>query len=278
MKKYAPLSGSGCMDLNEVKKRVFVSCPFDLLREKYLSRLIEEKINPEIGLNDTILDDFILSDFLEVSHILRSHELSCTMHAPFTDVSLGAVDSRVRMISIERIKFAIDLSALFKAESMVFHTGWERKIYADAQDIWLENFCASLEKVLDHAERSEISIMLENVFELDTRQHIEIFRRFPQDRLGFCLDAGHVYAFSKTPLSKWIDDLGERIGHLHLHDNHGDDDEHLAPGMGIVDFDMLFSWLSGKGKSPVMTLEAHDEQTVIPGLEAVGGLLDRYPL
>ncbi len=266
------------MDLNEIKKRVFVSCPFDLLKEKYLPRLVKEKINPEIGLNGTILEDYILKDFMDVAGVLGQYGLACTVHAPFTDISPGAIDTGVRQIAVERMNFAIDLAALFQAKSLVFHAGWERKIYADAGDAWLDNFSDSLEKILERAEKSQIRIMLENVFELDTTLHKEIFKRFPQDTLGFCLDAGHVYAFSKTPLSMWIQDLGQRIGHLHLHDNHGGDDEHLAPGRGIVDFKMLFSWLSDKGKAPVMTLEAHDEETVIPGLAAIGQLLDKFSL
>ncbi len=266
------------MDLNEIRKRVYVSCPFNLLREKYLPRLVQERINPEIGLNGTILEDYVLKDFLEVSGILSENGLSCTLHAPFTDVSPGAIDVRVRQIAVERIRQAIDLAVLFQARSLVFHTGWERKIYADAGDEWLDNFTGSLKEILEQAEKSDVNIMLENVFELDTTLHREVFGRFPQKRLGFCLDAGHVYAFSKTPLSVWIDDLGQRIGHLHLHDNHGGDDEHLAPGRGIVDFELLFSWLSRNGKSPVMTLEAHDEETVMPGLAAIGTFLDKYPV
>ncbi len=266
------------MDLNDVKRRVFVSCPFDLLKEKYLPVIIRERINPEVGLNGTILDDYCLRDFLDVSHVLKSEGLSCTVHAPFTDVSPGAVDRKVRGISVEQIKAGIDLSALLGARSMVFHTGWERKIYADAVDAWLENFTFSLEKIIEYAERSAIPIMLENVFELDTRLHREIFRRFPQKIFGFCLDAGHVYAFSKTPLAKWINDLGYRIGHLHLHDNHGGQDEHLAPGTGIVDFDMLFSWLKKNDRRPVMTLEAHDEETVTEGLASLSGFLKKYEI
>jgi len=266
------------MDLNEIKKKVFVSCPFDLLQARYLPRILKEGINPEIGLNGTILEDFMLKDFMEVARVLGDEGLRCTVHAPFTDISPGAIDRKVGQISVDRIRSAIDISVVLGARSMVFHTGWERKIYADATDAWLANFSENLERILTHARHSGIPIMLENVFELDTLLHKEIFRRFPDKTLGFCLDAGHVYAFSKTPLARWIEDLGVRIGHLHLHDNHGHDDEHLAPGSGVVDFDLLFSWLAEKQMAPIMTFEAHDEETVVPGLLAIGQLLEKYPV
>ncbi len=264
------------MDLDQIKKEVFVSCPFDLLKNKYLPLVISQGINTEIGLNAPILDSFTFRDFFDVATALKENGLECTVHAPFTDIACGAIDCLIREASLMRLKYAVDLGVLFGAKSMVFHTGWEEKIYADAKDIWLGFALETMERLCEHADRSGVSIVLENVFEPDTYIHKKIFEAIPARSLGFCLDAGHVYAFSKTPLKTWLEDLGLRIRHLHLHDNHGGSDEHLAPGSGIVDFDLLFSWLSQHNMRPVLTLEAHDEETVIPGLTAIGALIEKY--
>ncbi len=264
------------MDLDNIKKHVFVSCPFNLLKKKYLPIILDQNINPEIGLNGTILDTYTFKDFLDASKALKSNNLSCTLHAPFTDISCGAIDAQVRAVALERLKYAVDLAALFEAHSLVFHSGWEKKIYADATDMWLSFATETIENLCEHAAASGVQLALENVFELDTYLHKKLFHAIPSNQLGFCLDAGHVYAFSKTPLEKWVEDLGTRIRHLHLHDNKGEADEHLAPGTGIVDFELIFSWLSKHNIRPVLTLEAHDEETVIPGLVAIGGLMERY--
>ncbi len=264
------------MNLDAIKKEIFVSCPFDLLKKKYLKKIIEEGINPEIGLNGTVLDDYTFRDFKDVFKELDSSMVRCTIHAPFTDVSIGAIDKRIRAVSIDRLKMAMDIAVLFDAVDMVFHSGWERKIYADVTDKWLDNATDSLFEICEYAKGSNIRIMLENVFELGPSLHLELFSRVDHEVLGFCLDAGHVYAFSDTELNKWIETLGDKIGHLHLHDNKGSEDDHLAPGDGIIDFDMIFSWLSKRGIRPVFTLEAHDEESVIPGLMAIGKLIDKY--
>ncbi len=264
------------MDLEQIKKHVFVSCPFDLLKQKYLPVIIHQCINPEVGLNGTILDTYRLKDFLDVSKALHTNGLSCTVHAPFTDISCGAVDAKIRAISLERLKYAVDLAALFQARSLVFHTGWERKIYAEATEMWLGFAIETISHLCEHAKASGVKVALENVFEPDTELHKRIFYAVSEEQLGFCLDAGHVYAFSKTPLNRWVEDLGPRITHLHLHDNNGKSDEHLAPGKGIVDFDLIFSWLAGHDMRPVLTLEAHDEETVIPGLMAIGEFMAKY--
>ncbi len=264
------------MNLEHIKRHVFVSCPFDLLKNKYLPVILSQAINPEVGLNGTILDRFSLKDFFDVSRVLQENGLSCTMHAPFTDISCGAIDSKIRGVSLDRLRYAVDLAALFGARSLVFHTGWERKIYADVTDTWLEFAIETISHLCNYAAASSVKVALENVFELDTALHKGIFNAISEELLGFCLDAGHVYAFSKTPLESWLADLGPRIRHLHLHDNMGEHDEHLAPGKGIIDFDLIFSWLSKNGIRPVLTLEAHDEETVIPGLVAIGELVSRY--
>ncbi|NPA95559.1 MAG: sugar phosphate isomerase/epimerase [Thermodesulfobacteria bacterium] len=262
------------MELSEIKRHVFVSCPFNLLREKYLPTILKNQINPEIGLNGTILDTYIFHDFLEVARKLHSEGLKCTVHAPFTDIACGAVDSRVRSVALDRLKEAVDLAALFQARDMVFHTGWERKIYADSRELWLGFATETITALCEHAKASGVKISLENTFELDTYLHERIFEAVPKELLGFCLDAGHVYAFSKTELNQWVGALGQRITHLHLHDNNGEEDEHLVPGAGVVDFPYLFTWLSEHNIRPVLTLEAHDEESVIPGLMAVGRLVE----
>ena len=48
------------------------------------------------------------------------------------------------------------------------------------------------------------------------------------------LDVGHVHCNSKAGMESWVRVLGRRIGYVHLHDNHGAEDEHLAFGKGTL--------------------------------------------
>ncbi len=266
------------MDIDRLKQQVFVCCPFDLLVDRYLSRFLEEHMNPEIGLNAGVLDRFQWSSFKEVAGSLETEGLSCTVHGPYTDLSIGAIDKKVRSISIERIKQALEIAALFRARSLVCHTGFDLKHYYTMRDRWLGNAIESLALLSDCASLFNIPIMLENVFEPDPSIHREIFEAIISPFLGFCLDIGHIGVFSKMELGYWLKDLGRRLGQLHLHDNRGVHDDHLAIGEGIMDFDGLFSWLYGERKRPIVTLEPHDEKAVLPALEGLARLLDRYPI
>ena len=266
------------MALDRARERAFVACPFDMLKEQFLERLLQERINPEIGLNGAIMSRYTFRAFHSVAGALERAQLRCSIHAPFIDIFPGAFDPVIRQVCMNRIRDAIDLAVLFGAEHVVMHTGFEPTMFGEVRDQWLVNFLSSLELILSHAEDAGVRIMLENVFEKDTSLHQRIFAEIPSDRLGFCLDIGHVMAFSETPLEQWLNDVGERIGHLHLHDNRGASDEHLAIGEGEGDFDLLFSWLSKRGIHPVITIEAHDADRVVPSLKALESLLGRYPI
>ena len=49
---------------------------------------------------------------------------------------------------------------------------------------------------------------------------------------------------------------------LHLHDNRGEKDSHLAIGKGSADFAGLFQLVGENGLRPTITLEPHEEETL----------------
>ena len=73
---------------------------------------------------------------------------------------------------------------------------------------------------------------------------------------------GHYNVFGKSPLKEWVETLGEKIMGLHLHDNSGEEDSHLAIDEGNADFAGLFRFINEKGLQPTITLEPHEEETL----------------
>lgn len=67
------------------------------------------------------------------------------------------------------------------------------------------------------------------------------------ERTGFCIDVGHLNL--EAPLSWENDDdlfrVLERTHHFHVHDNHGQKDEHLPPGKGSIDWEAMAERLGG---------------------------------
>ena len=266
------------MDAELARKTAFVCCPFNLIVSDYLEKIISERINPEIGLNGGVLDEFRMQSFRRIARIFRASGTKCTVHAQFTDLSIGAIDRRIRRVSLDRLRQALEIAAIYGARSMVFHTGFDERHYFNLAGRWMENAVASLDTLCSEAESAGIPIMLENVFEPSPAIHKALFEAANSSILKFCFDMGHQQVFSKTELSIWLEELGQRIGQLHLHDNLGHKDDHLAIGSGILDFDTLFSFLAARSIHPILTLEPHGEEQVMPTLKGLEHLLKKFPV
>jgi sugar phosphate isomerase/epimerase len=122
----------------------------------------------------------------------------------------------------------------------------------------------------DALNREGSRLMLENVYERGPAEIRVLFEQLSSRRVGLCLDCGHLTVFGGAPLQEWLESLGGFIGQLHLHDNLGEKDDHLALGRGRIDFSRLFAYLKAeRTQPPVVTLEAHQPDDVWESLECL---------
>jgi sugar phosphate isomerase/epimerase len=79
------------------------------------------------------------------------------------------------------------------------------------------------------------------------------------DSLLYCLDTGYANLDSAFGFKQYVDDLGERVRHLHLTDNYGEIDDHEPPGLrgGIAreNWDYLLNALGKYDNEIVGSLE-----------------------
>jgi sugar phosphate isomerase/epimerase len=249
-------------------RQVQVNIPFTMLYDTYLDRFLEYELNPEIGIDAQALERFVLSDFQRIAEKLHAHHLSITLHGPFIDLSAGSTDPAVKAVTRNRFEQLLKLIPVFRPRAVVCHAGYDWKRYGYFREEWIEsslNIWSWLAGSLDaHGSR----LMLENVYEDDPQDIGSILERLTSQNVGFCLDAGHLFAFGNGDLKQWLAVMGSYIGQLHLHDNHGHDDEHLPLGQGKIDFSLLFAHLiSNDLPRPIITLEPHQEEDLWPSLD-----------
>jgi sugar phosphate isomerase/epimerase len=257
----------------DIKKKVQVSIPFSMLFEKYLDRFIEERFNPEIGLDADALDRFSLNDFKTVANKLSDNGLKVTFHGPFLDLSPGSPDPLIREVTRRRYEQVLDLFPIFQPKTMVCHAGYHRTFYGFASDLWLENSLETWRWLSERVKNVGAMLTLENVFESGPEEMKPLFENLEDCHVGLCFDIGHQACFSQTSFQVWMNQLGPYVEHLHLHDNHGLTDEHRGLGFGTIQFKAFFTLLTSFRKtSPVVTLEPHFEEEVYPSLE----FLEKY--
>ena len=77
------------------------------------------------------------------------------------------------------------------------------------------------------------------------------------DIFKVCFDTGHSNYCGEN-IAEMIELLGsEHLGVLHVHDNDGTSDQHLAPGLGNIDWDSFSKALVKIGFDGVLNLEVH---------------------
>ena len=249
-------------------RQVQVNIPFTMLYDSYLDRFLGYELNPEIGIDAGALERFDFSDFQRIAEKLHAHHLSITLHGPFIDLSAGSTDPAIKAVTRSRFEQLFKLVPVFKPRAVVCHAGYDWKRYGYFREEWIESSLDTWSWLAGSLVEQGSRLMLENVYEDDPRDIRNILERLKSQNVGFCLDAGHLFAFGNSELVQWLEGLGSYIGQLHLHDNHGRNDEHLPLGQGNIDFKHLFAYLiSNDLPRPIITLEPHREEDLWPSLE-----------
>ena len=258
-------------------RQVQVNIPFTMLFDEYLDRFLSYGLNPEIGIDAAALERFDVSNFQRIAEKLHAHHLSTTLHGPFIDLSAGSTDPAIKAATRSRFKQLLELAPVFRPAAVVCHAGYDWKRYGSFRDEWIESSLDTWSwlagSLVEHGSR----LMLENVYEDDPQDIRIILEGLKSQNVGFCLDAGHLCAFGQAELKPWLEGLGPYIGQLHLHDNHGQEDLHLPPGKGSIDYAPLLSVLKQtpdpwsvtvEGKSFEENQVAHDWASAhLPGYQ-----------
>jgi sugar phosphate isomerase/epimerase len=187
------------------------------------------------------------------------------------DLSPGAVDSKVRDITVKRFFEIVEFGKILQPGVIVFHSGYYRWKYCNRVDIWLEESLKTWIAVNEKASDVGIKVAIENIFEEEPSNLKLLAEKMNSQNFGICFDTGHFNLFSKIELSDWLSMIKPYVIELHLHDNNKSDDSHVAIGDGSFDFRTLFNEL--KGRDIVYTIEAHTEEGVKKSIERLKSFL-----
>jgi len=246
-----------------------VHVPYERV-EEYLHFIIENQINPEIYFSSQSLDAVHYSDIIRLRDRL-DYNPSFTIHAPFMDLSPGAVDSKIREITIGRFSHVLDIAEILKPKMVVFHSGYEKWKYSLKTDLWLEKSLMTWRPLIKRAADRGFKIAVENIFEDEPTNLRLLMEAAASENFGVCFDTGHFNLFSRVSLDEWMRQLKPYIIELHLHDNDKTADDHIAIGEGTFDFESLFVAL--KDKDIIYTIEGHTPEDVLKSINRLKGYL-----
>jgi len=167
------------------------------------------------------------------------------------NINLIDADKSHRITAMDEVKRALESAEQVPIGACILHLGqkgdpWDTRA--------LENSLTAIEHLKAFAHPLGVRILIENLQnEITSPEHIlEILSVGHFDRVGVCLDIGHAH-LSHPENNLGIDEaialLRPRIAQLHLHDNHGEKDEHLAPFDGDIDWPSAIKTLKSAPQS-----------------------------
>jgi sugar phosphate isomerase/epimerase len=202
----------------------------------------------------------------ELAAFFRSSPLEAwSMHAPlYPDREMGRAgapsvnllhpEKARRIDAMDEIRRALEAAELIPFRNLVVHLG-------EREDGWsprtLEYAITALEHLGAFAHPLGVRLLVENLLsEPTTPDHlVEILRIGHLNSVGVCLDLGHAHI--SGGIAEAIATLNTRIASVHVHDNHGQKDEHLWPGDGTIDWPAAVKALQALPGPPAIVLEPH---------------------
>ena len=252
--------------------QLFVHLPYNQLREQ-LPLLLERQLQPEVAFRGEDLDQLDPELVDQAASSLADRGLTCTVHGPFFDLNPGAIEPLVFEATVLRYRQTLAAAHRLGARTVVFHPGYEYWKYGGRDYYWLDASLQFWPGLIELAEQLNLQLAVENIYETHPGTLHDLLLRLDSPTLGHCFDIGHWRLFSDTSLENWFRALGDRVVHLHLHDNTGTGDDHLPIGEGDIDFAELFDLLGELDSIPTLTLEAHSLEDLERSLESCRPLL-----
>ena len=168
--------------------------------------------------------------------ISRSRNLSYSVHAPICDLNLATLNPELRPWVMSRMERSLRNAASLGAKSVVLHPGTHGALsWVRPGEDWRANR-QSIERLHRFGDRLGVEVTVENISaNYAILGRVEDFLRLYHewgDAPSMTLDIGHSHVKGQT--EEYLRKLGRRIRHVHVNDNKGDFDTHLAVGSGTI--------------------------------------------
>jgi sugar phosphate isomerase/epimerase len=189
-------------------------------------------------------------------------------HAPFPSWRAGEDEYNGYLMRV--LEKTIAVCAYIGCSRLVIHPFFAQYDLAmSPEEEWAMNL-DRYARLIPAAKKHGVRILLENMFtrhkkiyaaccsdfETACRYVDELNRSAGEELFGFCLDTGHALLVSKD-IRDVMTLLGSRVKAFHIHDNNGADDLHVAPYMGVLDWDRFIEGLRIMGYQGALCFETH---------------------
>ncbi len=223
--------------------------------------LAESGRDLELNAGPAVLDD-APARIEQAHHALDGFAGRLSIHAP-GGLRTATGDPLEREVTRTRFVQAVDFAAAIGATHMVVEPWLFSFSNATIRPAHMPRMAdlayETLAPVVETAATKGVTLVMENVPEVDPDLLIGLIRRFDNPAARMCLDTGHAYLMHRqhgAPVpDAWIRAAGDLLVHVHVADNDGEMDRHWAPGDGGLAWAGVFQALATLTEMPRLILE-----------------------
>jgi sugar phosphate isomerase/epimerase len=195
-----------------------------------------------------------------LNQIAKSRSIQYTLHAPFADINIASPSKPILTASLKRLKESMAYANALDAKLWVFHPGNKTGIsmFYPGKD-WQQNIEA-IRALHKTAEEYGLNIALENLPEKygflmkQPQDFTKFYRETSLNDIGIVLDVGHANLENQT--EQFLRKLPDKIVHMHISDNAGENDQHLGIGYGKINWQQLAETLHEIAYDKTVILES----------------------
>lgn len=213
---------------------------------------------------------------------LAGHGGRLGIHGPYEGLDIDNKDAELRPLITARFLRALEAAEAIGARQMVLHSPYRAWFqnnrlaspgYAEAKQARIH---AILGPVVRRAEDAGITIVIENIEDVDPATRRALVDSFASPAIALSIDTGHAQLARRMsgapPVDYFVRDAGAQLAHMHLQDVDGHADRHWAPGEGEVEWAAVFRALVDCVARPHLVLELHNKSHIPQGFAYLQGL------
>ncbi|MET1123806.1 MAG: sugar phosphate isomerase/epimerase [Archaeoglobaceae archaeon] len=199
--------------------------------------------------------------YAELTEMRWSYDLDLLIHAPATSTNFISLSRNMRKASYKELAEVCYLADRCGAEVVTVHIGWNPafinngEFFFDRTLFDEHNERVLMEEFYEFVKNANVVIAVENTILVEGGIRRALERIMEDTDLSLTLDVGH-YNIQENP---FFLERFERVVNIHVHDNNGKSDEHLALGRGNIDLHRfpLHSY------DNFLTIETRNEKAII---------------
>jgi sugar phosphate isomerase/epimerase len=187
-------------------------------------------------------------------------------------ISIADTERIRRIDAVDEVKRALEVAERIPFRYLAQHLGHSRDTFDPRK---MDAAFSSLELLAVFAKARGVTIALENTpSELGSP---DALRQFVKEThlcdLRFCFDIGHAHL--DPGVAPAFEAMRELVVTTHIHDNHGEKDEHLLPYDGTIDWEAALAMLDGAPQPLPIVLELKEQGAGSPSLGQMQAMFDR---